>query len=244
MKKIAIVGMEHCGSTMLSNMIRTAAKLSGYSINNNDFDLERDMIIQKRHEYDKYFIDNNYKIICPLRDIRDCCITSFLRFGMHNKYRYHDNELIGYDDMIQIRGLDYFIINQVRNIELFEAYSRHEPYIFHYENYKTDSLRVTMELLKFIELPHDESFVQEVVWKTENMKNRDDLYLNLSEFQQGMLQNKNMDSYDKLLTKDHITDGGRIGKYKDFFTSHQLTLMYRYCPRIKQFLQTWNYTID
>ena len=67
--RIAVVGMKHCGSTMLLNIIWTGLRLNNNCINQDSFEKDADIYVTKTHAYtDEY---KEYTLISPMRDLRD-----------------------------------------------------------------------------------------------------------------------------------------------------------------------------
>lgn len=239
--KFAIVGMKHCGSTMVTNMVRIALKMSGHTINNEiedneliklqEIDNKTEYSVRKCHEFCNDFIVQGYKLISPIRDIRDCSMTHFYRFCTT---KYCDRPLS--TDIVRMEGLYTFIRHMEDNIRLFEIWESHKPFHFHYEKYKKQPDEETKRLMMFLGLSTEKNFVREVIERTEKYKERNDLLANVQEF-----KTHEQKTYDLLLTKDHITSGGRIEKYKHFFDKREQEMILEN-DKIQEFLVSYGYS--
>jgi hypothetical protein len=182
--KLCVAGMKHCGSTMVMNMLRLASIYQGIEINNiivddhfcsalseesaNNIVLnipspnvsviphEKKNIICKTHKFLQDIEDQNFFIILPLRDIRDCAISHFMRFHKHT-YCQH----LAQDDerrLVTMAGLSLFIVQMLENIRLFKSWyenNKCKHYVFCYEKYKENphvTLHLFLSLFLFLQM--------------------------------------------------------------------------------------------
>ena len=217
-RKIAVVGMKHTGSTMVWNAIRTAYSLLGY-----------DVLVNKSHEIRKMYIDDDYLLNSPYRDVRDSAISSFLRF----RFLQSLNEKKDLDQEIQRYGLFTFFQSMHENLALFYDTLSYDPILFCYEKYKTAPVQTLQALFRELKIYDDESFVHRVVDIIEKQPSGENLPKDLYEYQ---IQ----DSPVSLLTQDHNTSGGRTQKYEDFFSAEQNEIILQ-DEAIREFLLDFGY---
>jgi hypothetical protein len=266
--KLCVAGMKHCGSTMVMNMLRIASMQQGIEVNHiidddnfcrliseePTYNIELTIpstsgpslshepknIIHKTHEFLKEIEDENYFVVLPLRDIRDCAISHFMRF-QKDVYCNPKNDVdTQYDErrLVTMAGVHLFILQMLENIRLFNVWYDNKNlkhYIFSYEKYKKDPHSYVSTFLKSLSFPSDEEFVKNIVEKTETYRDRDDLPTNLDAY-----INMETKTYDLLLTKDHNTSGGKINKFKSFFNEYENSLILEN-DTIYSFLKEWGY---
>lgn len=224
--------MKHSGSTMIFNVLRIAYKKLGKLINENCNDLNfSDVIINKSHTVSPIFINENYKLITTIRDVRDTSISGFYRFIFQqsiNKKENIENEILKY-------GMTTFIDSMHENICLYYDSLNYSPIEFMYENYKNNPIESIQKLFESINIYNDIDFVKSCIDEVNKIKDDENLLNNLTEWKNDYEKN-----FDKLLTKDHNTSNGSIKKYETFFNEKQNNLILE-DPFIKNFLESKNF---
>ena len=226
----AVVGMKHSGSTMIYNLLFFVLEQK-YKVS------EPKNYIFKSHSFKKY--DEDVKIILTLRDVRDTCISGFLRFDYAQSLDPKESlQQVDFKKEVLKFGLFTFLHKMYENINYFNIWLSSDPIIVKYENMQKDMKGNIHRLFMDLGIEHDELFVQECIDHVMEFKDRNDLAHNLDEYHK--MRKDDIDV--PLLTKDHDTSGGKIGKYKDFFTREQLEIIHE-DPVIVPFLSLHGYEL-
>jgi hypothetical protein len=231
---IAVIGMKHVGSTMVFNMIRIAYRLLGKHINETGIlDKKCEVFITKSHDIDDVKVQM-HKYVTVVRDIRDSAISGFLRFVVQKSIHPTINikkEIVKY-------GLNIFLHFMIENIYLYEKSLLLEPYVFRYEAYKCDRLGETKKLFDFLGIPYtNDEFLSNIISLTEKFVHNETLPLDLKDY---MVNSSR--GLDELLTKDHNTSDGKIGKWKTVFDHEHLDILYEE-PLVRDFLSEHGYPL-
>jgi hypothetical protein len=129
--KITVAGMGQCGSTRLFNLLILLYKNSEKKVHScleyvHDKDDDYDVIINKMHKGNTDIKQKYDIVLLPIRDVRDCAISSQIRFKKND------------------------IINDcIHNIKLFDALIEIADYVFIYEKYNFEYIK---ELVGFLNL--------------------------------------------------------------------------------------------
>lgn len=228
MRKLAIVGMKHSGSTMIYNLLKHVLEKKNIP-----------HILHKSHKFLNF--DPDVDIICTFRDIRDVSISGFYRF-IYNQ-SLHNNKKINAQEEIHKFGLYTFLERMHDSISYYNIWksSGKVKLFIRYEDFKTDlknQIQFVLEQLDFKNIDLD--FVNECLQHIEEFPKQNHLAMDLHDyFNRTFKQN---DETIPLLTKDHNTSNGKIGKYKDFFKKYQLKIIYK-DPIVFDFLTSHNYPL-
>lgn len=207
-KKIAVVGLQFCGSTRLYNFLRLVYESLNYTIYCKVETLEdSSCIIQnnpnkilqllKYHFYPEEDIDtlkeNNYTFLMPYRDIRDSAITAVKRGFVEKDIEHIINFMC-----FQIEKY-YNIINSSSNILCVK-----------YEKWNVDYVK---EILTFLNINISQNKINNILKKLEILKTHESL---------PEIDDLNNTLYKyTYLSKNHITSNGQSKKYCKFFTDSE-----------------------
>lgn len=227
----AVVGMKHSGSTMIYNLL-TFVLEQKYKVS----DIKKHVC--KSHGFKQY--DKDVRIILTLRDVRDTCISGFMRFDYTQSLDSKETlQKTDFKKEVLKYGLYTFLHKMYENINYFNIWLSSDPIIIRYEDMQQDLKKNIHHLFIDLGIEHDDLFVQECINHVMKFRERDDLAHNLEEYH----KIRENDTKIPLLTKDHDTSGGKIGKYKDFFTKEQLEIIHE-DPVIVPFLLSQGYEIN
>jgi len=237
-EKIAVVGMKHVGSTLLVNILRTAYRLLGRKLNDENKNEDEEVIVTKSHTILPQWIEKHYILITVIRDVRDASISGFLRF-IYQQSINKDKSDETMKETIQKYGIQTFLDYMYHNLQLFYDSLEYNPIIFKYEEYKSQPISTVKKLFTELNIYCSEPFLKEVIDIAESIKDKEDLYHNLHDWQVNCVDKK----IDKLLTRDHNTSEGKTKKYKTFFSEEQNKIILK-DPFVMEFLQEYNYMKD
>lgn len=224
-----VVGMKHCGSTMIFNLLRIAYKAQGHDVS----------LVDKRHAVPAKRISEDVRYVVPIRDPRDVAISGFLRF-------LYKTSLNGpcTDPIAEITnfGLFSFLNYMEENILLaYDAMVMPSTHVFRYEDFKQNPVQETLRLFAYVGLPtDDEGLVAAALHETDTYFDRADLTNNLHEYQYKTNDQESEARKDVLLTRDHNTSGGRSRKYETFF-SESMNAEILKNPIVHHFLDAFGY---
>jgi hypothetical protein len=150
----------------------------------HDKDDEYDVIINKIHGSNINIKTRYDVVICPIRDVRDCAISTNLRFNK-NKDKDCDYIKLCHD-----------------NIKLFENLSKIADYTFVYEKYNFEYVK---DLVTFLNLNLTEDTINDIMMKLKLMHVSTEIVNN---------DNFNDETYKKTLySQNHNTSNGLSKKY-------------------------------
>lgn len=224
-----VVGMKHCGSTMIFNLLRIAYKAQGHDVS----------FVDKRHAVPSKQISEDTKYVVPIRDPRDIAISGFLRF-------MYKTSLNGpcTDPVAEITkfGLFTFINYMEENILLaYDAMVMPSTHLFRYEDLKANPVQETLRLFAYVGLPtDDEGLVAAALHETDTYFDRADLTNDLHEYHRRTAAQGSETCKDILLTRDHNTSGGQSKKYETFFTE-AMNVEILENPIVRHFLDKFGY---
>jgi hypothetical protein len=227
---VMVIGMKHCGSTMIFNLLRIAYKAKGHDVALVD---KGHTVPKKRKE------EESLKFIVPIRDPRDIAISGFLRFIYNTSLNGPCTDPIAETTRF---GLHTFIDYMQDNILLaYEALLLPNTYSYRYEDFKENPVRETLRLFEFVGLPTDDAnLVSKALDETNTYFERADLTSNLHEYQWKTQDKDKEDRKDVLLTRDHNTSGGKSRKYETFFTEAMNDDILKN-PIVHHFLEAYDY---
>lgn len=213
--KIAIVGMKHVGSTLLTNILREAYKKLGFKLNDLCEHGEEEVIITKCHHVTSQFIKDDYTLITTIRDVRDVSISGFLRFKYQQSIQ--DTNSGDLSKEILLFGMNDFLEYMHQNLHLYYDSLEYKPIIFKYEDYKSNPIIAIRKIFEKLDIYTGEEFLLDIISNAESIKDDSNLPENLQKWQ----QSDRKGNVGLLLTKDHNTSNGRIKKFEKFFTPEQ-----------------------
>ena len=213
MKIILVAGMEQAGSTLVFNLVQKLYRSYGnYNVDScwitdfhkKDYNDKCDFLVIKTHGLDRTAITNAYKIILPIRDVRDAAISAYNR-GMISKER--DIDLIINRMEKNINTLNNWIKSiKQRKLAAFE---------FMYERYKKNEAGYTEILLNYLEIKLDKEKIKESIEEINK------LYLSKDIVKKDDFSYKNIQYKKTLITQNHNTSGGQSKKYETFFSKEE-----------------------
>jgi len=209
---IKIVGMKHSGSTMCMHLIQILVRHFNEKIT-----------VHKQHEHKFESDPRPCHYILTVRDVRDTAMSNFFRFHMKK------NDPMS-ADAVHLYGVLPFAHAMMENIRLFYQNMKCLPIIFCYEDFKTDPHRVIHFLIREL-FGHEKiegHVIDDFLKQLEDMRTKENLADNLKVYHQ---------KKQPLLTKDHNTGDGVIGKYKNFFSASQMEIIFLYFPLIKNWFR-------
>lgn len=208
MQNVAVIGLHFSGSTRLYNFLRLVYTALNYNIYCKSFDSEfylknnsndKSVCVLKSHFHKKYtinfFKNNNYKVLMPYRDIRDCVITGikrgFIKRNIKNVIHSMKKEALAYQLYTKnFKGLDILKVK--------------------YENWNS---LLALEILTFLNITLSKEQLNNILNELELLKKDDRLP------ERDCLKN-NIYQYT-YLSKSHITSNGESKKYLNFFTKKE-----------------------
>jgi hypothetical protein len=224
---IYIGGMTQCGSTRLFNFIIKGYELSGLKIDscwcddlyNKKYNGSVDVLIVKFHDFPKKeFVDLSNFVFLPIRDPRDCVISTNKRFFTNEKKN------VGKD----IKKMEH-------NINLFRNWISHtDPKKIFISKYETFGSEQQQNIVMLLNLKLNDDQIKHISIELDNMlvstciSKRDD---------------KNDDLYKKtLLTQNHNTSGGKSKKYLEYYNraENRMILMN---GKIRLFLKKFSFDL-
>jgi hypothetical protein len=250
---IGVLGMKHCGSTMIYSVLIDYFTSLGYvCVNSCQVIQDPDSVfvhslqdasyvcIVKRHDFDQSLVPKLAVCILPVRDVRDISISGFHRFCLGNKYLDHVREPLVREqhDNVLLFGLYYFIQSMNDNIHMFLQWNSAcpSPIFIKYEDLMMNKLhRFENIICKTTGIVCDVHILERCIRDQENMyTTKKNIPKNLCEF------SKSPDC-QHLLLQDHDTSGGQTKKYETYFNQYEQEIIMR-DPRILSFLDIFNYT--
>ena len=207
MKVISVVGLQHCGSTLLFNLISFILRKKNKTFKTICFNKQRDFRrIPPKYDYllvkSHVFIPKLQKIsniiFIPKRDIRDSLITHMKRkkFGFRRALRHYKNTSLKY----------------------YWQWIKHKHFKFKYEGYmknKKTNIERIINIIGF-EFDNKQKIINELLIECNNLKK------NLVK-KNGKFVKSN---YKKtFMTKSHSTSGGKIKKYLKEFNRKQRRIL-------------------
>ena len=230
--QVMVIGMKHCGSTMIFNLLRIAYKAKGHDVALVD---KGHTVPKKRKE------EESLKFIVPIRDLRDVAISGFLRFIFNTSLNGPCTDPVAETTRF---GLHTFIDYMQDNVLLtYEALLLPNTYSYRYEDFKENPVRETLRLFEFVGLPTDDAdLVSKALEETNTYFDRTDLTNNLHEYQWKTQDKDKEDRKDVLLTRDHNTSGGKSRKYETFFTEAMNADILQN-PIVHHFLEAYDYLL-
>lgn len=201
--KILIFGPGQCGSTRLFNLIRVAFDITNRSIEPfwiddvTHFKGENNYLVKTHFIYNGF--DNyDYKLL-PIRDMRDSYISKTKKdpISAHSRVQ--------------------------QECEYFFKYKNESNLIVKYED---DESKIIKDVLGLLDINYDNEIINTIINRLEIIKNSNNAPIETTPEQIKIDTNINQgkkDFYKKtLFTKNHITGGGKIGKYKDYLDETQI----------------------
>ncbi len=217
--------MTQCGSTRLFNFIIKIYQESSYIVDScwckdlyeNKYNIAADVLIVKFHDFpEKNYIEKANHIFLPIRDPRDCVIST-------NK-RFFPNEP---------KNVNKDIVKMVKNIGLFEEWKKHiDPNKIFISKYETFNLIQTQNIAKFLNLKINQTTVVNIMKELDAMHKSTNI----------VTRDNNLDeTYNKtLLSQDHNTSGGKTQKYLEYFSKHEIQRIMM-TGKIRNFLRIYGY---
>ncbi len=197
---ILVAGMSQSGSTLLFNIIRNCYIQNGHKVNSilstNGTTKSGYINIMKCHGYEFILHHISNLIITPIRDLRDCVASTKQR-----------NPTFKNGNVIEIGR---------NNLRWYNDWKKHSNYEFKYEDYKNNPMKILREVSKVLKLELDDEALKIVHAEVESLPTNK----NLPEIQDGS-EALNPLWCDTLLSKHHITNGGKIGGY-DRLTENEI----------------------
>lgn len=212
MKIILIGGMEQSGSTLVFNLIQKLYRILGYIVDScwivdyhkKDFNEKCDILVVKTHGLDRNITLNAYKIILPIRDIRDAAISASIRFSPSKG-----------KDMPFIMSRMEKNVNIINNWHNFIKQKKLNHFEFMYERFKKNEVAYTAALIDYLNISLDIDNIKEALNEINTLHNSKDI-VKKDDFSYQNLQYKKT-----LLTQNHNTSGGKSKKYMTYFTKEE-----------------------
>ena len=231
MKIILVAGMEQAGSTLVFNLVQNLYRSYNYNVDScwitdfhkKDYNDKCDFLVIKTHGLDRAAIMNAYKIILPIRDVRDAAISAFNR-GMIGKER----------------SIDLIIKRMERNITTLNNWTNSikqrkiSAFEFMYERYKKNEIAYTEIMLNYLEIKLDRDKVKEAI------ENINKLHLSKDIVKKDDFSYKNVQYKKTLITQNHNTSGGQSKKYETFFSKEENEQIINR-EKINKFLKMYGY---
>lgn len=231
MKVISVVGPTQSGSTMLFNLLRfiymdtykvDSCWVADYIKGNYS---ECDILIVKCHAFREILQKDSDEIFLPIRDLRDCVISTAKRKGLKGQKM----------PSLSIKWrIGKFIRFIHKNIDYFESWENDATYILKYEDFKADPSKGLKAIANHLSISLTDEDVREVLEKSRSQHKSKQIVKD---------DDKTNKQYKKtLMTQSHNSSGGKIGKYHHFFSTKQLTRLMK-DSRIKSFLEKHDYPV-
>jgi hypothetical protein len=230
MKIISVVGPTQSGSTLLFNLLRFILE-KDYIIDScwiSDFKLKKfnrqcDYLIVKAHGYDEYLKNSSQYIFLPVRDVRDSAISRAKRDGYKSEKFKSGNRKW---------NILAFKNNMNHNIDLINKWKSYTTYIFKYEDYMLSKEKMLGALCNNINRSLTKADIENIILQSEQLHNSKKIV----EF-----DNPDNEFYKKtLISQNHNSSGGKMGKYEVFF-SEKILKIFNQDSKIKDFLTEYKY---
>lgn len=230
---IGIVGCTQSGSTMIYNYVRLLCKLKGIRYDAGFIDVMHnkrytepypEIIIVKSHDYSEYITQHSILNILCYRDIRDAVVSTLTR-----EFRLRDAS-----GRVEVFHNTNPIQSMLDNIRFYNNWVGHAQYKARYEDIKPNP-RIFLEYIADqldVELTEDDI--------TALIQQSDELHTTTNKIKYDDLTNPVY--RETLITKQHNTSGGRIGKFLTAFSPEQLRRIHS-VPEIRAWLLAHNYPV-
>ena len=146
--------------------------------------------------------ENNLTVIRVVRDLRDAAASRIRK----NSVKKWNLELI--KEMCD------------RNLSYYETWEHVVDYDWCYEKYKEDPIHIVKEMQSVLGTHNSDEDLARIINECEGLKN-------YYESGEALRNPQDAESFELLtrLTKHHVTNKGKIGSYKTFFTQSEIEFM-------------------